>query len=67
MCSVQTYAPSRLQCDECAEYGEDSSDYPNGVPIDEALDVGVPHPNCRCTWVVVEDKDTGLYTNPVQS
>ena len=32
------------QCDECAEYNEP-------IPIQEALEIGVVHPNCRCSWL----------------
>ena len=39
------------QCDECAQYEMGSDDYPNGVPIEEALEIGVVHPNCRCVWL----------------
>ena len=39
------------KCDECAKYGMGSTEYPNGVPIEDALEIGVPHPNCRCVWL----------------
>lgn len=42
------------QCDECAEYTAGSAGYPNGVPIEEALDLELPHPNCRCAWIPVK-------------
>lgn len=32
------------QCDECAEYN-------TPIPIQEALEIGVVHPNCRCSWL----------------
>ncbi len=49
-------------CDICGKY----TDEEHPVSIDDALDIGVPHPNCHGTWIVVADKDTGLYTVPVQ-
>lgn len=36
------------QCDECQRLAEEP------VSIDEALRMGVPHPNCRCSWVPAE-------------
>ncbi len=39
------------KCEECARYGPDSTEYPVGVPVEEALEIGVPHPNCRCAWL----------------
>lgn len=32
------------QCDECEEYAKP-------IPIEEALEIGVVHPNCRCAWL----------------
>ena len=48
---VELYGSS--QCDECAQYALGSDDYPDGVPIEEALEIEVPHPNCRCSWIPV--------------
>lgn len=39
---VSLYNPD--QCDECAEYN-------TPTPIAEAIEIGVVHPNCRCTWI----------------
>lgn len=39
---VSLYNPD--QCDECAEYSDP-------IPIEEAIEIGVVHPNCRCTWI----------------
>lgn len=32
------------KCEECAQYS-------HPIPINEALEIGVPHPNCRCVWL----------------
>lgn len=32
------------QCDECQEYN-------TPIPIEQALEIGVVHPNCRCSWL----------------
>lgn len=50
-------------CDECAAYQAGSSDYPDGVPIEDALECELPHPNCTGAWVAVRNTDTGMYIN----
>ena len=37
-------------CEVCGEYMDED----NPVHISDALDVGVPHPNCHGTWVVAD-------------
>jgi hypothetical protein len=32
------------KCEECAQYS-------HPIQINEALEIGVPHPNCRCVWL----------------
>lgn len=44
---VQLMGGSLLACDECEELMD------NPIPIEEAMNIGVLHPNCRCTWVPV--------------
>ena len=55
--TLETYRPEGVQyveliglddsetCDDCSDYRD------KPVPIDEALNIGVIHPNCRCAWV----------------
>lgn len=38
---------SLLACEECEELMD------NPIPIEEAMNIGVVHPNCRCAWVPV--------------
>lgn len=52
-------------CEECGQYMEGSdfnTEYPDGVPIDVALEVEVPHPHCTGVWIAARNSETGLYT-----
>lgn len=41
-------------CDECNEHAGQK------IPIEEALNEPIFHPNCKCTWVAAKDDTTGL-------
>lgn len=41
-------------CDTCGEHAGER------VPIDEALNEPIFHPNCKCTWKAATDEATGL-------
>lgn len=48
---VVLYGDDDTCCDDCREYMKEP------VTVEEAMNIGVMHPNCRCAWIPYTEKD----------